>query len=331
MNYISKTSKQSCLAALGLTLLALFIFTTGAARPLLAQNDPAAQSPAINHNTWTSGAAMPTPVYYPAAGVLKNQIYIVGGGVTYTSYTADVQIYNPVTNTWSSGAPFPTLSIAAASAVVKNILYIIGGTDGVTTSNALWAYSPTTKKWTEKAPMPTARSGAVAVVNKNIIYVIDGYNGTFLTTVESYNPATNTWAEEAPELVAKTQFQAGRIGTTIVATDGINAANVAIADNEAYNTGTNVWTSLPVDPTARTGVCGGAIGADMYVAGGYSTGAINLTESFQVSKKKWTTLAPMPQSILLPASAVYKKQLYCIGGITTFQGTILGNVQIYQP
>jgi len=92
-----------------------------------------------------------------------------------------------------------------------------------------------------------------------------------------------------------------------------------------------VWTSLTADPTARTGPCGGAIGTSMYVAGGYSTGTITLTESFKLSTGKWTTLAAMPQATLLPASAVYKKQLYCIGGITTFEGTLLGNVQIYQP
>ncbi|MGA9473709.1 MAG: kelch repeat-containing protein, partial [Terriglobales bacterium] len=166
---------------------------------------------------------------------------------------------------------------------------------------------------------------------KNIIYVIDGYNGTFLTTVESYNTATNTWTEEASEPVAKIEFVAGRIGTSIVAADGVNAGNVAMADNEAYNTGTNAWTSVTADPTARTGACGGAIGAALYVAGGYDFQTVTLTESFKLSNKKWATLAAMPQATLLPAAAVYKKQLYCIGGITTFEGTMLGNVQIYQP
>ena len=305
----------------------------GASLPAAGQTDLTRKpDPEVTHNTWTSGAAMPTPVYYPAAGTLKDGIYVVGGGVTYTTYTSDVQVYNPVTNTWSAGISYPTPIGGAASAVVKNILYIFGGnTDGATETAAVWAYNPKTKSWSSKAAMPTVRSGAVAVVDKDIIYVINGYNGVFLTTVESYNTTTNTWTEEAPELVAKTQFQAGRIGTTIVATDGINANNVAMADNEAYNTGTNTWASLTADPTARTGVCGGAIGAAMYVAGGYSLQTVNLTESFKLSSKKWTTLSPMPQATLLPASAVYKKQLYCIGGITTFEGTVLGNVQIYQP
>src|ERR1700691_325267 len=86
-----------------------------------AQTQPAeGEVPVVNHNTWTSGAPLPTPVYYPAAGVVKNEIYIVGGGVTYTEPTADVQIYNPATNMWSTGVPLPTPNLAAAAAVVKN-------------------------------------------------------------------------------------------------------------------------------------------------------------------------------------------------------------------
>jgi len=328
----SMTGKKTGMAEMALTMLTLFILTAGAAVPLHAQTDLSEKAaPAVTHNTWTIGLAIPTPVYYPAAGALKDGIYVVGG-VTYTTLTSDVQVYNPVTKTWSTGVAFPTPIAGAASAVVKNILYIFGGsTDGVTETNAVWAYNPKTETWSAKAAMPTVRSGAVAVVDKNIIYVIDGYNGVWLTTVESYNTTTGAWTEEAPELVAKTQFQAGLIGTTIVAPDGINANNVAMPDNEGYNAGTNTWTSLTADPTARTGVCGGAIGSAMYVAGGYSLQTVTLTESFKPSNKKWTTLAAMPQATLLPGSAVYKKQLYCIGGITTFEGTLLGNVQVYQP
>ena len=136
-------------------------------------------------------------------------------------------------------------------------------------------------------------------MENNIIYVIGGYDGAFLTTVESYNTTTDKWTEEAPELVGKIQFVAGRIGNTIVATDGVNSANVAMADNEAYATGTNTWTSVTADPTARTGACGGAIGAAMYVAGGYDFQTVTLTESFKLSSKKWATLAAMPQATLI--------------------------------
>jgi hypothetical protein len=39
----------------------------------------------------------------------------------------------------------------------------------------------------------------------------------------------------------------------------------------------------------------------------------------------------MPQTAMFGGFAVYKKQLYCLGGWATFQGAVLDNVQIYQP
>ena len=61
-----------------------------------------AQSPEVTHNTWTSGVPLPTAVAAAASAVLKDEIYVVGGG-NGTEAVADVQIYNPATNAWSAG------------------------------------------------------------------------------------------------------------------------------------------------------------------------------------------------------------------------------------
>ena len=350
MNSICRqTNKKTRKAAFALTMLTLFILTAGAAVPLQAQTRSArAQAPLINHNTWSSGAAIPTPVWFPAGtGVIKGQIYLVGG-YTATAVVANNQVYNPVTNTWSSGAPLPTTTAQGASAVVKNILYVFGGsTNGCSTvTNAVWAYNPKTNAWSSKAAMPTARCSTAATVANNIIYVIGGYSpsGGRLNTVESYNPATDAWKEEAPLLVGKSEPAVGLVGTTIVAADGCTGPSCDNGDNQGYNATTNSWTSLKSDPTARNAACAGAIGTQLYVAGGFSNGGpdLNLTESFKVSKNTWTTLAPIPQATLAPGSAVYKSKvggvtdrvLYCFGGASNgvlFQNTVYNNVQIYQP
>lgn len=311
----------------------VFILTAGAVLSLQAQTRAdGAGIPAVTHNTWTSGAPIPTAVYFPATGVLKNEVYVVGGGVTYTTYTADTQIYNPVTNAWSTGVPLPAATIAGMAAVVKNILYIFGGSTSAGVTNAVWAFNPKTKAWTAAAPMPTARLGGVALVDKDIIYVIGGGNLTEqLDTVESFDPATGTWTEENPLFTPKSQLVGGLVGTTIIAADGITNPNDITADNEGYDAATNVWTSLQGDPTGRAGACGGSVGSSLYVAGGYSTGTTTLTEAYKPSKKAWTTLAVMPEATLLPGSAVYKGKLYCVGGITTYEGSLLNYLQIYQP
>ena len=240
MNSINGRTTEVGMAACALTMLVLFILTTGAAVPLQAQTESGGSwTPTVTHNTWTSGTPIPTPVFYQAMGVLGGQIYVVGGGVTYTTYTADTQIYNPATNAWSTGTPLPTPTIAAAGAVVKNVLYVMGGYTTAAT-DAVWAYSTKTKTWTPKASMPTALYGAAVVVEKNIIYLMGGQanDGTILNTVESYNPATNAWStSEAPMLVAKTQFTAGLVGTTIVAPDGVTPPTTL--------SGTTKATTLP--------------------------------------------------------------------------------------
>jgi kelch-like protein 1/4/5 len=321
-----------------ITTSVLTLALVAASLSAVAQTDAIGDKPVpdVTHNTWTSGTPLPTAVAFSTAAVLKNEIYVVGGN-NGTGNVADVQIYNPVTKAWSTGPSYPTGIGSASSAVVKNILYVFGGTsDGVTPTNAVWAYNPKTKAWSAVAAMPTARWATNAVVEKKtgIIYVIGGdINGSGngnIATVESYNPATNIWTEESPMLVAKGQAAAGLIGTTIVVADGATNGQGTTGDTEAYDAATNTWKTLASDPVSRYASCQGSIGAKLFDMGGDT--APTYSDDFQLSKDKWTTsLAAAPQSIIFPASAVYKSQLYCFGGWSANGGPVVDNVQIYQP
>jgi N-acetylneuraminic acid mutarotase len=286
------------------------------------------------HNSWGSGAAMPTAVYVPATAVLNGQVYVIGGSTT--APVADVQIYNPVTNTWSAGTPLPVATTTASAATVNGVLYVLGGSTSTSFTNAVWAYSPTTKKWSSKAAAPTARNGTVAVVEKNIIYVMGGNissGGEFVSTVESYNPAANTWKTESSMLGTKDTAAAGLIGSTIVVADGSNQPGSVTGDTEGYNDTTNAWSSLTADPTPRTGPCNGVINGLLYDAAGYNNStATTINESFSLSANKWTTtLAPMPAGTLFGGSAVVSGQLYCLGGEAEINNNPIHTVQIYQP
>lgn len=305
------------------------------------------ESPAVTHDTWTSGAPMPAALVSPVAAVLQGQIYVVGG-FNNSTVVADTQVFNPSTNVWRTGVPIPVAIDNAAAAVVNNVLYVIGGTStvgGSHATNTVWAYDPTTKTWSTKAAMPTARETASAVVVNNIIYVIGGWDGVFsgdgLATVESYNPATDTWTEETPLMVGKWFPSTGVFGTeltgyAIVAPDGAAQCCPSgfTGDNEGYTVFTNAWTSLAPDPTVRGDACFGSIGGStLYVAGGTDTQgpALSVTESYGLFTNAWKTLAPIPQATIGPASAVYKGRLYCFGGWTGWNGSVLDSVQIYQP
>lgn len=293
----------------------------------------------IVHNTWSKGAAMPTGTVFSSAAVLNGEIYVIGGDNASGTVVSDLQIYNPATNTWSTGTSLPVATDTTSAAVVNNILYVFGGSpSGGGATNAVWAYSPTTKKWTGKAAMLTARNGTLAVVENGIIYVIGGNLGggpNFVATVESYNPATNTWKTEASMDGAKDVPGGGLIGTTIVVADGAPAGSVVTGDTEGYNAATNKWTELTADPTARTGPCSGVVGGILDDISGYinnAGAATTLNESFNLSTDKWTTtLAPIPQGTMFPASAVANGQLYCFGGWAVVNASAISNVQIYQP
>jgi N-acetylneuraminic acid mutarotase len=322
------------------TVATLTIVLVVAALPLAAQtsttsDDPS--TPAVVHNTWTTGTPMPSPITWATAAVLKNQIYLVAGINSANETTADVEIYNPIADTWSTGVPLPEATYAASSAVVNGVLYVFGGYGCGGTCGTVWAFTPKTNSWTAKAHMLVAQGSAGAVVYKNIIYVIGGNtNGAQrITTVESYNPATNTWKKEHGLRIGKSETSAGVIGDTIVAADGYTKSGDT-GDNEAYDIATNTWTHLASDPTPRNGACTGAVGAELYLSDGDndSNNAISVNESFNPKTDKWKTLATMPETVTDMGSAVYNGKLYCIGGGSSavpFQGSVFDYVQIYQP
>jgi N-acetylneuraminic acid mutarotase len=314
----------------------LFVSTLNAQTLIELQQDET-PSTAVAHNTWTSGAAMPTALHCPATGVISGRVYLVGGA-TNSAVVNVSQIYNPKTNKWAKGVSMPTPRFCPASAVVNNILYVIGGNSGTTQLNVVEAYDPTTETWSSVTPMPTARDSITAAVKDGIIYVIGGYNGSSgrLNTVESYNPATDLWTEEAPLLVAKSLTATGLLGSVIVAAGGLTDSGV-ISDNEAYNSSSNSWKDITSDPTAREGGCFSIISGQLYLAGGTNFGAsgpMKVTESFSAKTNSWTPLASMPLARVNQGSAQVNNLLYCFGGSNNgnlFQGTVYNNLQIYQP
>lgn len=290
----------------------------------------------VAHNTWSSGAPMPTPIWASAVGILNGEIYLVGGVNANGTIVADTQIYNPATNTWRTGVPLPSPLEGACGAVVNNVLYVMGGAvDSVLYhySSTVWAFDPNTNTWSSKAAMPTALHDAGVAVENNLIYLIAGNSADNLraTTVQSYDPATDTWTDEAPLLVGRSEPSVGLVGSTIVVAEGYASGG----DTEGYDATANTWTTLRPDPDPggsgwRSMTCSGVIASKLYLAGGYYGGSLN--ESFNLPTNAWETLAPMPQAAMESGSAVYNGRLYCLGGSVAYwtEGA-LTNVQIYQP
>lgn len=297
-----------------------------------------AQAPAVSHNTWTSGTALPTARFGAFAGAVGKNIYVIGGATTSGYQATGVnEIYNTKTNKWTTGAPDPTPRELGASAVVDGILYVIGGsTSGSNPVALVEAYDPVSNTWKTKSPMPTAMNSMPAVVDKNVIYVIGGYNPNaqvWYDTVEAYNTTTDAWTEELPLLLAKSWEAIGLLGSTIVAADGNIAPNGnSTNESEGYNVKKNIWTELTPDPTARQQSCFAAIKGQLYVAGGFANGTtLSVNEAYNAKTKSWASLAAIPNAVQTPASATVGGRLYCFGGSSAGLGNIFDYVQIYQP
>jgi N-acetylneuraminic acid mutarotase len=82
-------------------------------------------------NTWTMGAAMPSPRANVAGAVLGSKLYVIGGN------NGEVTVYDPGTNRWGSRAPLNTpRSLLAATRVDTHILALGGRNAGSSNDEA---------------------------------------------------------------------------------------------------------------------------------------------------------------------------------------------------
>jgi len=297
-----------------------------------------AQGQTIAHNTWSSGAPMPTAREGAAAGSLNLKIYVVGGA-TDTGIVNVTEIYDPDKDSWKTGSPMPTARWLAASAVAHDLLYVIGGcaigcgSSPASTLSVVEAYDPTTKTWTTKAPLPVPTYGMSAITRDGIIYGIGGVvgTGTQVSTVYRYDPSTDVWTQVSSMNGPRNTPALGHVDNTIVVSGGF-----PFADNEGYSVSGDKWRTLTTDPTYRSAPCSTGINGQLYVAGGSGDGnaILNLVEAYDLKMNSWATLAPMPQAVVFQSSVRHHGRLYCFGGsngANLFVGTSFNYVQIYQP
>ncbi len=199
---------------------------------------------------------------------------------------------------WTPRADLLLARDSMAVAVVGSIIYAAGG-NGL---SALEAYDPATDTWTPKAPIndptPADRWGAAAAAVNGKLYVIGGANATFSTlypTVYEYDPSTDTWAVMASMSVGRAWL------AVVTANDGAGDKIYAIG---GYDAGTFVDTALVerFDPPPG----GGPVGT-------------------------WTTVAGLNVSRAELTAGVVNGKIYAVGGVEWAGGTLLGDVEMYDP
>jgi N-acetylneuraminic acid mutarotase len=128
---------------------------------------------------WEEIDPLPTPRFSPAATIVDDQIWVMGGGAFKDNRFQNfdlIEIYDPKSKKWMMShrqrLPWPSAGLSACN--LKNSVYIFGGNDGNGISNRAAVYDSAVGKWDELEPMPEPRAAASAVAIENVIYLVGG-------------------------------------------------------------------------------------------------------------------------------------------------------------
>ena len=247
-------------------------------------------------NTWTTKSATypDATVNNMACGVLTElgtpYIYCVGGSqATFTTATARVFRYNPVTDTITTltaadnwpGDVAGTI-LPGGFAVANNELFILGGFDIlVSSTNQIWQFDPAAvvgSKWTQKVNTPEGIMYAPTCSIGGIIYVagasdFDSAAGTVIDTTNSFsfNPGANTIGTIATIPRATGETRALNFNGQMLVMGGGRVAPNPSNEVDVYDPGSNTWsTSVPPFSTARRNFPTDTDGTSrIWLAGGY--------------------------------------------------------------
>jgi N-acetylneuraminic acid mutarotase len=160
-------------------------------------------------NTWETKAPLPTG-NTQEANVVKNKIYLIGGGPNGT----ENEVYDPAKNTWSAKASMPTNFIDYVSVVADNKIFVFGTTANQGTKTEI--YDPETDTWNLGISPPLGISGGAAATStgafasKQIMVLCQ--NTTLFaqpqssTLMQIYNFENESWSFDASSPTNRVNF-----------------------------------------------------------------------------------------------------------------------------
>jgi hypothetical protein len=137
---------------------------------------PTPESYAVDSDSWTDLAVMPTPRDDVAVAALNNFIYVIGGRSASAAAVTTVERYDPVNNVWSTAvAPLPVAMRYQHAAVINGRIYVAGGyTAGGAASNAVYFYDAPSNSWNAGPAMPFLSNGTeTSAPGNNLLYVVN--------------------------------------------------------------------------------------------------------------------------------------------------------------
>ncbi|XP_008181222.1 kelch-like protein 2 [Acyrthosiphon pisum] len=178
-------------------------------------------------------------------GVIKDNIYAVGGWNSTVGHCRSAEVYNYNTQTWHMISNMSTSRSSCAVGVLNDLLYVVGGyNQSMQALDTVECYNPSIDMWSPVANMCERRSSAGVGVLYGELYAVGGENeSNLLSSVEKYSPKTGVWTTIA-------HLNVPRKSAELVALDGLlyvvggmdNSSNLDHV--ECYNPNTNTFTVI---------------------------------------------------------------------------------------
>lgn len=223
---------------------------------------------------WTAETRLPgNGLNAPAAAVIKDTIYLIGGFNTTTNVpSSDVLTYDLRRKTWGSAAPLPAPRGGHAAVVLNGRIHVVGGGNSQSTLADHSEYDPKTNQWRDLAPLPRSEGSPALVAFQEKLYAIGGRSGrSDFGDVYVYDPATDQWGT-APSI--EPRGTAGAVvycGAIHLFGGESQVTNSSLDDVFRLDLAQGAWTKLAPMPSARNFARAVLYKGNVFVVGGSRT------------------------------------------------------------
>ena len=270
--------------------------------------------------TWSNGNNLAQDAYHGRSAVIKDYVYLFGGGATPTSVQFARINMDGTLGTWSlSTNSLPVGLSGFTIAVTKNRVYLIGGQTGSTFLSSVYSSyinsDGTLNAWSQEVSLPATSANAGVFVTKNTVYILGGRvsgvakTDVFIAPINS-DGTLGTWTT-GTSLSTATGF------TPVVATNNKLHVIGGVGSNGVIQTatileGSNDYSTYFAEDTNNYLMAGsGRPWEQQY--------QINSTQTADITS--WTNGTALPAVLGNSQVIVTKNRVYLLGGVDSVSST----------
>jgi N-acetylneuraminic acid mutarotase len=186
---------------------------------------------------WTALKPMHVPRGSPAAAVIADRIYVVGGAEVDRRGprpSSALEIYDLDTGEWTRGPDMPTARHHHGAAAVGGVLFVVGGrAAGDLSVDAVERFDPASDQWERLAPLPLGAGGLAVVSVAGMVVAIGGGDDeeSWVTPATwGFNPDEGRWRRLADLNVARHGHGAASVGSNVYVFGGAPCPGYGFTD-----------------------------------------------------------------------------------------------------